>query len=79
MTKRNAAPDDLFDEPMTVGLVGQAVVITGPDGMALAVTADAAAASARILNVAAKRARKASPEAFVQQVRLPNPRKSRPD
>lgn len=75
MTKPPRTSDDLFDQPMDVGLVGQAVVITGPDGMALAITADAADASGRILQVAARRARKAAPGAFVQKVRIAKPRK----
>lgn len=76
MPKHPATPDDLFDKPMDVGLVGQAVVITGPDGMALAITADAADASGSILKIAARRARKAAPGVFVQRIRIPRSRKT---
>ena len=51
--------DDLCDTPLVVAVYEYAVVLTGPDGVALAMTAEAAERSAEILTAAARQARAA--------------------
>ena len=59
-TNDNARPpDDLCDRPLELDALAGAVVITGPDGVALAMTPEAAALSAGLLMKAVARARKA--------------------
>jgi hypothetical protein len=48
--------NDLCDKPLEAQVHRRAVVLTGPDGVALAMTPEAAARSAEILAEAAKRA-----------------------
>lgn len=50
-------PDDLYDEPLEVQAYAGAVVLTGPPGVALAMTVDAARRSAELLGEAARSAR----------------------
>jgi hypothetical protein len=51
--------DDAYDIPLEVVVVGHSVVILGPDGASVAITAEAAAQSAKLLADAADQARKA--------------------
>lgn len=55
MNKINS--DELFDQPMEVTSIGGAVVVLGPDAVAIAFTPGAAEASADLLREAAARAR----------------------
>ena len=50
------AQDDLCDLPLAVSVFERAVILTGPDGVHLSMTAEAAAKSARLLEDAAKKA-----------------------
>ena len=52
--------DDLCDRPLEVAVYEHAVVLTGPDGVALALTANAAERSAQALMAAAKLAKAAA-------------------
>ena len=49
--------DDLCSLPLVVHVEQEAVVLLGPDGVHLAMTADAAAASSDLLRTAAETAR----------------------
>lgn len=49
-------PGHLYSEPLKTRHVGQAVVILGPDAVAIAMTPEAARASARLLLEAADEA-----------------------
>jgi hypothetical protein len=53
-------PDDLFDQPLEVRVFQTAVVLTGPNGIALAMTVEAARRSAERLREAAETAGEAS-------------------
>ena len=50
-------PDDLCDEPISAAAYRGAVILTGPGGVALAMTVAAAEKSARVLARAAQQAR----------------------
>jgi hypothetical protein len=50
-------PGHLYDEPLSVTTCGDAVVILGPDAVAVSITADAAERSARALATAAEEVR----------------------
>jgi hypothetical protein len=50
-------PGHLYDEPLDVRTCGDAVVVLGPDAVAISITADAAERSARALQIAAKQVR----------------------
>ena len=52
--------DDLWETPLEIQVLDKAVVIIGPDGVTLAMTADAAEASAHALAAAAAKARTAN-------------------
>ncbi len=52
-----SAPVDLCAMPLEVEVLGQAVVIVGPHGVSLAMTAEAAASSVEALARAVERAR----------------------
>jgi hypothetical protein len=51
-------PDDLYERPLEVVVFKNAVVLTGPGVISLAMTADAAERSAALLLEAARRARR---------------------
>ena len=51
-------PDDLYDKPLEIQAFAGAVVLTGPPGVALAMTVDAAERSAEMLAGAARKARR---------------------
>jgi hypothetical protein len=51
-------PAHLFDVPLHVVVVEGAVVVTGPDAVAISMTPNAAEASARLLREAAEEARR---------------------
>ena len=53
--------DDLCEEPLVVVVDRWAVILAGPDGVSLALTAEAAAQSARRLVEAAEQAKLAAP------------------
>jgi hypothetical protein len=55
-------PDDLHDEPLEMRTFSGAVVLTGPPGVALAMTVDAAERSAEMLEDAARVARRGEPD-----------------
>ena len=48
--------NDLCDKPLEAQVYRRAVILTGPDGVALAMTPEAAARSAEVLAEAARRA-----------------------
>ena len=54
-------PDDLYDKPLEIQTYAGAVVLTGPPGVALAMTVDAAERSAEMMQEAARRARRGEP------------------
>lgn len=57
-------PGYLFDEPLQVVVVDRAVVVTGPDAVAISMTPEAAERSADLLRQTALRARQSpGPEA----------------
>jgi hypothetical protein len=53
-------PADLYDKPLDIGVYRRAVILLGPGGVALAMTAAAAERSAEILQAAARKARRGS-------------------
>ena len=55
--------DDLCEQPLVVGVFERAVILTGPDGVHLSMTANAALASARLLEDAAEKAAGFKPDA----------------
>jgi|GEM_PF-6890402 len=50
-------PSHLYDEPLDVRTLGDAVVILGPDAVAISITADSAEKSAEALQRAAEEVR----------------------
>lgn len=70
MPKRDPA-DDLIQEPMDVRLLGEAVVVLGPDGVAIAISAEAAEESGRRLSAAARRSPRNAGNEGLKVVRVP--------